>query len=102
MCAQSFRLRSGSTSPSCPRSPAARRSRSISTEEDLKRDYPEFELGAVPPLGGAYRDPVVVDRRLGERESLVLEAGSHDESVGIATADLLRIAEAQLADICEE
>ncbi|MEK6328841.1 MAG: hypothetical protein AABM66_15165 [Actinomycetota bacterium] len=48
------------------------------------------------------RDSVVVDGRLAERESLVLEAGSHDESVRIATADLLRIAEAQLADICEE
>jgi Ala-tRNA(Pro) deacylase len=74
----------------------------LATEEDLKRDYPEFELGAVPPLGGAHRDSVVVDRRLAERESLVLEAGSHDESVRIATADLLRIAEAQLTDICEE
>jgi Ala-tRNA(Pro) deacylase len=74
----------------------------LATEEDLKRDYPEFELGAVPPLGGAHCDSVVVDRRLAERESLVLEAGSHDESVRIATADLLRIAEAQLTDICEE
>ena len=74
----------------------------LASEEDLKRDYPEFELGAVPPLGGARRDSVVLDRRLAERESLVLQAGSHDESVRIATADLLRLAEAQLADICED
>jgi hypothetical protein len=32
----------------------------------------------------------------------VLVAGSHDESVRIATADLLRVAEAQLSDICDE
>jgi prolyl-tRNA editing enzyme YbaK/EbsC (Cys-tRNA(Pro) deacylase) len=73
----------------------------LATEEDLKRDYPEFELGAVPPLGGTHRDSVV-DRRLAERDSLVLEAGSHGESVRMATADLLRIAEAQVTDICEE
>jgi len=80
----------------------AKKTVQLATEEDLNRDYPEFELGAVPPLGGAHRDSVVVDRRLAEQESLVLEAGSHDESVRIATADLLRIAEAQLSDICDE
>jgi Ala-tRNA(Pro) deacylase len=74
----------------------------LASEEDLGREYPEFELGAVPPLGGTHRDSVVVDRRLAGRESIVLEAGSHDESIRLATADLLRVAKAQIADICEE
>src|SRR5712691_12403025 len=33
----------------------------LASESDLARDYPEFELGAVPPVGGARRDPVVLD-----------------------------------------
>jgi Ala-tRNA(Pro) deacylase len=74
----------------------------LASEDDLRQDYPEFELGAVPPLGGGRRDPVVVDRRLAERESIVLEGGSHDESLRLASADLIRVAEAQVADICEE
>ena len=49
----------------------------LATEEDLRRDYPEFELGAVPPVGGR-RDPVVVDLSVANRESVVIEAGSHD------------------------
>jgi Ala-tRNA(Pro) deacylase len=72
----------------------------LASEEDLARDYPEFDLGAVPPIGGGRRDPVVVDRRLAERDSTVLEAGSHEHSLRIPAADLLRIAEAEVADIC--
>jgi Ala-tRNA(Pro) deacylase len=74
----------------------------LASEEELAREYPEFELGAVPPVGGARHDSVVVDRRLAERESVVFEAGSHDESLRLATADLLRITKAQVADISEE
>jgi Ala-tRNA(Pro) deacylase len=74
----------------------------LSSEEDLARDYPEFELGAVPPLGGGRRDPVLVDGRVAERESVVLEAGSHDESLRMRTADLVRLTDAQVVDICDE
>ena len=72
----------------------------LATEDSLKRDYPEFELGAVPPLGGSHGDRVIVDSRLADRASIVLEAGSHDESVRVQTVDLIRIANAEVADIC--
>jgi Ala-tRNA(Pro) deacylase len=74
----------------------------LATEDDLSRDYPEFDLGAVPPLGGSRHDRVVVDSRLAKLESVVVEAGSHDESVRIPTAELIRIARAEVADICQE
>lgn len=74
----------------------------LATEEDLTRDYPEFDLGAVPPVGGGRQDRVIVDRRLADRESVVLEAGSHEQSVRIPTAELVRVAHAEVADICEE
>ena len=37
----------------------------LAGEDDLRRDYPDFELGAVPPVGGARRDEVIVDPRRG-------------------------------------
>lgn len=74
----------------------------LASEEDLGRDFPEFELGAVPPVGGTQRDPVVVDERVAAQESVVLEAGAHDESVRIASAELVRVARAEVADICED
>ena len=72
------------------------------SEDALARDYKEFELGAVPPLGGKSKDRVLVDTRLAERDSVVIEAGSHDESVRLKTADLVRLTEAQVADICRD
>jgi len=73
----------------------------LATEEDLKRDYPDFDLGAVPPFGGK-SDQVIVDSRLAERDSVVLEAGSHERSVRMKAADLVRLTGAQVADICRE
>jgi Ala-tRNA(Pro) deacylase len=72
----------------------------LASEKDMGRDYPEFDLGAVPPIGGARRDPVVIDSRLAGCDSVVLEAGSHEESVRVSTGDLVRVAEAEVADIC--
>ena len=73
----------------------------LATEEDLGRDYPDFELGAVPPFGGS-DDRVLVDSRLADRESVVLEAGSHEQSVRIRTADLLALTRAEVADLAQD
>jgi prolyl-tRNA editing enzyme YbaK/EbsC (Cys-tRNA(Pro) deacylase) len=74
----------------------------LASEDALARDYPDFDLGTVPPLGGARSDPVVVDSRLAERGAIVLEAGSHEQSVRLSAADLIRAADAQVADICQD
>ncbi len=74
----------------------------LATEDDLARDYSEFDLGAVPPLGGARQDPVVVDMRLADRDAIVLEAGAHDQSIRLKASDLVRAANAQVADICQD
>jgi Ala-tRNA(Pro) deacylase len=73
----------------------------LASEGDLARDYPDFELGAVPPFGGP-EDRVVVDERIAGRDAVVLEAGSHDRSVRLKAADLVRLTRAQVADICRE
>ena len=74
----------------------------LASEEDLRRDYPEFELGAVPPIGGGRKDPVVVDPKVAEQETVVIEAGSHDESVRLAAADLVQVAGAAVTDISKD
>ena len=73
----------------------------LASEDDLARDYSEFELGAVPPFGGR-EDRVIVDERLAARDSVVLEAGTHEKSVRLKAADLVRLAGAQVADISRE
>jgi prolyl-tRNA editing enzyme YbaK/EbsC (Cys-tRNA(Pro) deacylase) len=73
----------------------------FASEDDLRRDYPDFELGAVPPLGGR-GDPVVVDAQLASRDAIVLEAGSHEQSVRLSRSELVRAANAEVADICRD
>jgi Ala-tRNA(Pro) deacylase len=71
----------------------------LATEEELGAAYPTFELGAVPPFGGPSGDRVIVDRALAELDEVVLEAGSHDQSVKLRTLDLVTLAAAEVADI---
>lgn len=71
------------------------------TEEALGRDYPEFELGAVPPLGGRV-DAVVVDRRVTGLEQVVFEAGEHERSVRVPTAELVSATGARVGDVCAD
>ena len=73
----------------------------LASEDDLARDYPEFELGAVPPFGGR-EDQVLVDERLAGRDSVVVEAGSHDTSVRLKATDLVRLTGAHVADLRAE
>jgi Ala-tRNA(Pro) deacylase len=74
----------------------------LATESELALRYPMFELGAVPPFGGPAGEQVIIDRRLAERESVVLEAGSHSESVQMRTADLLTVTGATVADLAAD
>ena len=69
------------------------------TEDDLARAYPEFELGAVPPIGGR-EDAVVIDERLTTQKHVVLEAGSHERSLRLDPADLVAVSRATTADVC--
>jgi Ala-tRNA(Pro) deacylase len=73
----------------------------LASEDELSRDYPDFELGAVPPFGGR-QDQVIVDEGLAGRDSVVVGAGSHDRSVRLKAADLVRLTSAQVADIRRE
>ena len=74
----------------------------FATEEELGDAYPAFELGAVPPFGGPEGDRIVTDRRVARLESVIVEAGSHSDSLRIATADLIKITNAIVADVTED
>jgi len=72
----------------------------LANEVDLVGAYPEFELGAAPPVGGP-SDRVLVDTRVFDDTFVVFEAGTHDESIRLRPGELLSIAEAEVADLAE-
>jgi Ala-tRNA(Pro) deacylase len=69
------------------------------SEAELAAVYPMFELGAVPPFGGPVSDRVVIDTRLATRETVVLDAGTHAESIRMRSVDLLAVAGAEIGEI---
>jgi prolyl-tRNA editing enzyme YbaK/EbsC (Cys-tRNA(Pro) deacylase) len=62
----------------------------LATEQELLRDFPGVEPGALPPLGSLLGAPLFVDQSVLRHETVVFAAGSQTESVQIRTADLLR------------
>lgn len=74
----------------------------LATEQVLAGAFPEFELGAVPPIGGSGRDLVLVDRRVRDANWVVFEAGSHEQSLRMKAADLVDVAKARVVDICQD
>jgi prolyl-tRNA editing enzyme YbaK/EbsC (Cys-tRNA(Pro) deacylase) len=72
----------------------------LATEEELRQDFPAFDVGAMPPFPPAPL-PEVVDVSLLRHERIVCAGGEHGRSVRIAALDLLRVTEPRVADICE-
>ncbi len=62
----------------------------LATEQELLRDFPGIELGALPPLGSLLGAPLYVDQEVLQHETVVFAAGSQTESVQVKTADLLQ------------
>lgn len=75
---------------------------SLLSEDGLEAAYPEFELGAVPPFGGARHERLLVDLGVCEAESVVFEAGTHDASVRVPVRELVAHESATVADISRD
>jgi Ala-tRNA(Pro) deacylase len=74
----------------------------LATEEEMGADLPEIEVGATPPVGPMLPRAEVVDRRLLEEDRILCPAGDHRHSVLLDPREVVRIADAKVADVCEE
>jgi Ala-tRNA(Pro) deacylase len=62
----------------------------LASEEELQRDYPDYELGAFPPLGSLLHAPVYVDPKVMRHDRIVFAAGKADTSLRARTEELFR------------
>jgi Ala-tRNA(Pro) deacylase len=60
----------------------------LASEEELGRDFPDYELGALPPLGALLEAQVYVDPEVLGHDSVTFAAGSQTESVKMGTQEL--------------
>lgn len=74
----------------------------LATEGEMGADFPQIEVGATPPIGPMLPRAEVVDRRLLEEDRILCPAGDHQHSVLLDPRDVVRIAGAKVADVCED
>lgn len=53
----------------------------LADEAEIARDFPEFELGAMPPLPSLVHVPVVIDPKVLEHRMITFAAGTQRTSV---------------------
>lgn len=74
----------------------------LATEEQIARDFPSLEVGAVPPFGPMVPAAEVIDRRLLDHERILCPAGDHRHSVLVEPHEVVRVTAARVADICQD
>jgi Ala-tRNA(Pro) deacylase len=60
----------------------------LASEEELGRDFPGYQLGALPPLGALLGSQVFLDPEVLNHDMVVFAAGTQTESVRIRTREL--------------
>lgn len=81
----------------------ASKSLRLATEQEIATHFPEFEVGAVPPVGGggvfASR---IVDRHLLDQPRVLCSSADHRHALMLDPRELTRLGNAVVADVCEE
>lgn len=67
------------------------RSVTLAKESEFKDQFPECEIGAMPPFGNLYGMTVYVDESLSKDKDIAFNAGSHDELLQVSYADFARL-----------
>jgi Ala-tRNA(Pro) deacylase len=62
----------------------------VAEEKELQRLFPDCEVGAMPPLGPFYDQPVFVDVTLAAQPEIAFNAGTHTEAIYMRWADFAR------------
>ena len=65
----------------------------LAEEREFASTFPDCEPGAMPAFGNLYGLQVHVDRSLTQNERIVMQAGTHHDTVSLAYADFERLAE---------
>jgi Ala-tRNA(Pro) deacylase len=70
----------------------------IEEEREFQDLFTDCERGAMPPFGFLYGVPAYADIELENQKDIYFNAGSHEETINMATHDYLRFAEAEIGD----
>lgn len=71
----------------------------VAAEHEVAADYPEYELGALPPLPSLLHVPVVVDPAVFAHQHVTFAAGTQQESVEVDVDDVFTASAVTIAAV---
>jgi len=63
----------------------------LDSESDFSKNFPDCELGAMPPFGNLYGLDVYVEQHLANNKEIAFNAGSHTEMIKLAYQDFEKL-----------
>ena len=73
----------------------------LASEDEIEREFPVFDAGAMPPFGALLGTPEILDPRLLRHRSILCSGGDHRHTLKISPREIERLGEPLVADICE-
>jgi Ala-tRNA(Pro) deacylase len=74
------------------------RSARLASEAELRPLYSDCEVGAMPPFGPLYHQPVVVDKSLTSDPEISFNGGSHSDAIRMRYRDFEELVKPTVAD----
>jgi Ala-tRNA(Pro) deacylase len=71
----------------------------LAHEDEFAAAFPDCDVGAMPPFGNLYGIPVYVDSELAEDETIVFNAGTHEDTIHMTFTDFRQLVEPTMADL---
>jgi Ala-tRNA(Pro) deacylase len=68
----------------------------LASVEEMLRQFPGCELGAIPPFGRLFRVPTFVEEALVDQREITMPAGDHRTAIRMRAGDYLRLAQPRL------
>ncbi len=74
----------------------------LASESEIKKIFPDCEVGAMPPFGNLYGIPVLVDASLAKCQQIAFNACSHSELVRMSYEDFAQLAKPKVLEFAAE
>jgi prolyl-tRNA editing enzyme YbaK/EbsC (Cys-tRNA(Pro) deacylase) len=72
----------------------------LASEDEIEREFPAFDAGALPPFSALLGTPEILDPRLLAYHNILCSGGDHRHTLKISPREIERLGEPQVADVC--
>lgn len=73
----------------------------LATEAEVKKLFPDYDIGTEPPFGEKYGLEVFLDRSVSENEDVVFNAGTHTDTIKMKYEDFANLFKVKIVHFAE-